>query len=137
MIEYNFLIDWELPQPGEVTDWVSFVIEEEGFELGEINYIFVSDDYLYDMNVKTLDHNTLTDIISFDYSVGSVISGDVYISIDRIRENAAKWQLEFRDELHRVMIHGALHYIGFKDKTAEERRDMRAKEDYCLSLRTF
>ena len=137
MIDYNFLIKWELPEPEAVTAWISFVIEEEGCELGEVNYIFVDDEYLLDINIKALKHNTLTDIISFDYSLGHVVSGDIYISIERIRENAQLNSQTFIDELHRVMVHGILHYIGYQDKTEDERNEMRSKEDYYLSLRTF
>ena len=87
--------------------------------------------------LKTLKHNTLTDIISFDYSLGVVVSGDIYISYERVRDNAVHLGVPHRDELHRVMIHGILHYCGYKDKTEEDKIDMRAKEDYYLSLRTF
>ncbi len=84
-----------------------------------------------------MKHNTLTDIISFDYVVGNIISGDIFMSIERVRDNAVNLGLNFEDELHRVMIHGVLHYCGYKDKTLEEKKLMRSKEDYYLSLRTF
>ena len=113
------------------------MLDQEGRELGEINYIFCDDYYLIEINVNTLKHNTLTDIISFDYTVGDVISGDIYISYDRVLENAEKLSLDFRDELHRVMVHGILHYCGYHDKVEKDRLVMRSKEDYYLSLRTF
>ena len=105
--------------------------------MGEVSYIFCDDEYLYDINVKHLNHNTLTDIISFDYSLGKVVSGDIYISVERVEENAKERNIDFSDELHRIMVHGLLHYVGYKDKTEAEIRAMRKKEDYYLSLRTF
>ena len=137
MIEYAIIGKFELVNQNEISSWVNFVLDEEGKELGEINYIFCDDDYLTDINVKTLKHNTLTDIISFDYSLGNVVSGDVYVSSDRVRENAVSLEIPFVDELHRVMIHGVLHYCGYKDKLDDEKTLMRSKEDYYLSLRTF
>ena len=137
MIEYTFVGEFSLDEEEKISDWVSFVLDQEGRELGEINYIFCDDDYLLEINVNTLKHNTLTDIISFDYTVGDVISGDIYISYDRVLENAEKLSLDFRDELHRVMVHGILHYCGYHDKVEKDRLVMRSKEDYYLSLRTF
>ena len=129
--------EFALEDEPQITDWVQFTLDNEERELGELNYIFCDDNYLHDINVKTLNHNTLTDIISFDYTQGLVISGDVFISYERVRENAKDFDLKFRDELHRVMIHGVLHYCGYKDKLDDEKILMRAKEDYYLSLRTF
>ena len=137
MIEYTFVGKFSLDEEEKLSDWVSFVLDQEGRELGEINYIFCDDDYLLEINVKTLSHNTLTDIISFDYTVGHVVSGDIYISYDRVLENAEKLGLDFREELHRVMVHGILHYCGYHDKVEKDRLVMRSKEDYYLSLRTF
>ena len=137
MIEYAIIGKFELVSQNQISSWVNFVLDEEGKELGEINYIFCDDDYLTDINIKTLKHNTLTDIISFDYSLGNVISGDVYVSYDRVRDNAVSLEIPFVDELHRVMIHGVLHYCGYKDKLDDEKTLMRSKEDYYLSLRTF
>ena len=137
MIEYTFVGKFSLEDEQNLSDWVAFVLDQEGKELGEINYIFCDDDYLHEINVKTLNHNTLTDIISFDYTVGDVVSGDIYISYERVAENAKNLALNFRDELHRVMVHGILHYSGYKDKEADDKSTMRSKEDYYLSLRTF
>jgi len=137
MIEYAIIGKFELANQDQISSWVNFVLDEEGKELGELNYIFCDDDYLLELNVKTLKHNTLTDIISFDYSLGHVISGDVYVSYDRVRDNADNLEIPFVDELHRVMIHGVLHYCGYKDKLDDEKNLMRSKEDYYLSLRTF
>ena len=137
MIDFNYLNDFNLGKEEELRSWIQFVLDEEDRELGEISYIFCEDDYLLDINVKHLKHNTLTDIISFDYSLGRVVSGDIYISVERVKENAGDRRVDFEDELHRVMIHGVLHYIGYRDKTDEDTREMRRKEDYYLSLRTF
>ena len=137
MIEYTIIGKFDLENQLKLTDWVQFVLDQEGRELGEINYIFCDDDYLHEINVKQLKHNTLTDIISFDYSLGDFISGDIFISIDRVIENASDLNIVFSTELHRVMIHGILHFCGYKDKEENDRAIMRSKEDYYLSLRTF
>ena len=137
MIEYTFVGKFSLEDEEKISDWVTFVLDQEERELGEINYIFCDDDYLHEINVKTLKHNTLTDIISFDYTVGHVVSGDIFISYERVLENAEKLTLGFRDELHRVMVHGILHYCGYHDKDEKDKLIMRSKEDYYLSLRTF
>lgn len=137
MIDFNYLDKFELSNEGEIRAWLEFVLDEEDRELGEVSYIFCDDEYLYDLNVKHLKHNTLTDIISFDYSLGKVVSGDIYISVERVEENAKDRGIKFSDELHRIMVHGLLHYIGFKDKSESEKKTMRKKEDYYLSLRTF
>lgn len=137
MIEYTIVGKFSLDDEPQISDWVQFTLDSEEMELGELNYIFCDDDYLHEINVKALNHNTLTDIISFDYTQGVVVSGDVYISYERVKENSEELNLSFKDELHRVMIHGVLHYCGYKDKLEEDRLMMRAKEDYYLSLRTF
>lgn len=137
MIEYTVIGNYQMEDQKSLSDWILFTLHEEGKELGEINYILCDDDYLHELNVKTLKHNTLTDIISFDYTLGVVVSGDIYISYDRVKDNAQDLGLSDRDELHRVMIHGVLHYCGYKDKIEEDKVNMRAKEDYYLSLRTF
>ena len=137
MIDFNYLDKFQLPNEQEVRAWLEFVLDQEDRELGEVSYIFCDDEYLYDLNVKHLKHNTLTDIISFDYSLGKVVSGDIYISVERVDENARDRGIEFDDELHRIIVHGMLHYIGYKDKSESQRKTMRKKEDYYLSLRTF
>ena len=137
MIEYNYETRFELNNPEELSNWVSASIEKENYKEGDLNYIFCTDHYLLNMNNKYLKHNTLTDIISFDYTMGKTISGDIFISIDRVAENALKYKVRMNDELHRVMIHGVLHFCGFKDKTTSEKELMRKKEDYYLALRTF
>ena len=137
MIIFNNLILWEVPVNKKVKNWIVKAILNENLKEGEVNYIFCDDNYLSDLNIKYLKHNTLTDIISFDYTIGKIISGDIFISIERVKENAELFNTKYVDELHRVMIHGVLHYCGYKDKTDEEKTQMRAKEDYYLSLRDF
>ncbi len=115
--------------------WLNASIANEEKSYGSINFIFCSDDFLHQMNKEHLDHDTLTDIITFDFSeTPHNISGDIYISIDRVKENAKQFNVSFVDELHRVMIHGILHLSGYKDKTKKQSLTMRAKEDYYLSL---
>ena len=137
MIEYTVIGDFVLQEQTQITEWVGFTLDQEAKEMGELNYIFCDDTYLLDINIKTLNHNTLTDIISFDYTIGDVVSGDIYISYERVRENAGQLGLDFIEELHRVMVHGILHYCGYQDKESKDKLTMRSKEDYYLSLRTF
>lgn len=131
MISYNYEIDFEF-QEQETVQWLEHVVAEEKRLLGNINYIFCSDDYLHKINLDFLNHDTYTDIISFDYTVGKELHGDIYISIDRIRENAKEYQVSFHNELSRVMVHGILHFCGYKDKSSVDQTIMRAKEDYYL-----
>jgi probable rRNA maturation factor len=107
----------------------------EGFELEELNYIFCSDEYLHQMNLTYLNHDTLTDIITFDNSEAEqIIEGDIFISIDRVKENSEEFDVLFETELHRVLVHGLLHLFGYKDKSEREKVLMREKEEACLSL---
>ena len=135
MISFNYDIEFRIQDEATVSKWISNLIEEENYKEGEINYIFCSDDYLHKINVDFLNHDTLTDIISFDYSVGKELPGDIYISIDRVKDNAKDFNVQFKDELARVMAHGVLHYCGYKDKSEEDVKIMRSKEDYYLSKR--
>ncbi|MBQ9477057.1 MAG: rRNA maturation RNase YbeY [Bacteroidales bacterium] len=115
--------------------WLKTVAESEIRRLGDINVIFCSDHYILDVNMKYLQHDYFTDIITFDYCEGDRLSGDLFISIDSVRENAIEYGTEFEEELHRVIVHGVLHLIGYDDHSKEEIAQMRAKEDYYLSLR--
>lgn len=135
MIEYNYQMPFEFICQDKVSRWISESIQTENHNEEEVNYIFCSDAYLQKLNVKHLSHNTLTDIITFDYNLGRAISADIFISIERIDENANKFGVTFNDELHRVMIHGILHLCGYNDKTEDGKKLMRKKEDYYLSLR--
>ncbi|MBO6879898.1 rRNA maturation RNase YbeY [Winogradskyella sp.] len=136
MISFNYETDFNLDNENQFSDWISKTIKEENCKEGEINYIFCSDHYLLKINVEFLNHDTLTDIISFDYSVGKELHGDIYISVDRVGENAKAFNVKFEDELARVMVHGILHYCGYKDKTEEDKNQMRSKEDHYLSKRS-
>jgi probable rRNA maturation factor len=120
-----------------IRKWVEAVIKKEGYKAGNIQFIFCDDKYLLSLNQYYLHHDTLTDIITFDYKEGKVISGDIFISIDRIKENALQFSSSFSDELHRVMIHGIMHLCGFKDKDKKSKAAMTAKEDFYLSSRRF
>ncbi|WP_026754350.1 rRNA maturation RNase YbeY [Sediminibacter sp. Hel_I_10] len=133
MISFNTETAFELQDEALFTDWISQALEDEEKSEGEINYIFCDDEYLYEMNVKYLNHDTYTDVISFDYSIGNEIHGDIYISIDRVVENAKEFNSEFINELQRVMIHGILHFCGYKDKSEDEAKLMRHKEDFYLA----
>ena len=135
MISFNYETDFKLENSDEVSSWISEAILAEEFKEGEINYVFCSDDYLHQINMDFLDHDTLTDIISFDYTVGKELHGDIYISVDRVKENALEFKASFSDEMARVMIHGVLHYCGYKDKSEADEKEMRAKEDYYLTRR--
>ncbi|WP_422106653.1 rRNA maturation RNase YbeY [Winogradskyella sp.] len=135
MINFHYETDFELEGPDLISLWISNTITEEHCREGEINYIFCSDDYLHKINLEFLNHDTLTDIISFDYSVGKELHGDIYISVDRVKENTTEFGTSFQDELARVMIHGILHYCGYKDKSQEDAKLMRRKEDYYLNKR--
>ncbi|REG89338.1 rRNA maturation RNase YbeY [Winogradskyella sediminis] len=135
MISFNYETDFILENKDQLERWISNTITEENCREGEINYIFCSDDYLHKLNVDFLDHDTLTDVISFDYSVGKELHGDIYISVDRVKENASDFQVSFNDEIARVIIHGVLHYCGYKDKTDADEKVMRSKEDHYLAKR--
>jgi probable rRNA maturation factor len=135
MIEFNTIHGFQIEKPEMISLWLHQVIEDEKKELGELNYIFCDDEYLHKMNVEFLDHDTLTDVISFDYTKGIIVSGDIYISTERVDENATEFDVSFADELHRVMVHGLLHYCGYKDKSDDDVVVMRAKENHYLSKR--
>ena len=137
MIVFNYETDFKLQNEKDTQDWIVKCIEKDSFELGEINYIFCDDAYLHKMNVEFLQHDTLTDIISFDYTMGKEIGGDIFISIERVKENANDFKVTFEQELQRVLIHGVLHYMGYKDKTEEDKQKMRSKEDACLQAFSF
>ena len=134
MISFNYETDFKLPDETKVSQWISSVITSEGCQEEEINYIFCDDEYLHKLNVEFLDHDTLTDIISFDYSVGKTLKGDIFISIERVEENAKDFKVSFEQELQRVIVHGILHYCGYKDKSEDDAKLMREKENFYLNL---
>ena len=137
MVRFFFENKFTLKNRRAIKQWLNQVAKNEKKSIEGVNYIFCDDDYLLEKNIKYLKHNTLTDIISFDYSQGDALLGDVFISTERVSENAVTLGVEQIKELHRVMVHGLLHYCGYKDKTLKEKELMRMKEDYYLSLRTF
>ena len=134
MIDFNYETDFVLDNETAYSEWISAVIFSEDKKEGEINYIFCDDDYLHKINVEYLQHDTLTDIISFDYSVGSEINGDIFVSVERVRENAQDFNVSFEEELRRVIIHGVLHYCGYKDKSETDEQLMRSKEEEKIKL---
>jgi len=134
MISFNYETDFELDDEARYGQWLSQVIASEGKKEGEISYIFSDDDYLLEINKQYLDHDTLTDIISFDYTVGNEIGGDIFISVERVRDNAVDFNVPFEEELRRVMAHGVLHYCGYKDKTEADEQLMRNKEEEKIAM---
>jgi probable rRNA maturation factor len=126
--------NYKIPFPRKTVHWITEVIRLEKRRISSVNYIFCSDRYLLKLNREFLNHDTLTDIITFDESAGKLISGEIYISVERIKENSVKFGSSFNDELHRVMIHGILHSIGYRDKKPKEISVMRKKEEAYLSL---
>ena len=127
---------FSLDQEDSTINWINKVLEKEGYKAENINYVFCSDAHLLELNQQYLNHDTLTDIITFDNSEEKEnLEADIFISIDRVKENASALKKEFSNELHRVIIHGLLHLLGLKDKTEAEKQEMREKEDACLSLR--
>jgi probable rRNA maturation factor len=134
MISFNYETDFELQDEAKYQEWLSSVIASEGKKEGEVNYIFCDDEYLLQINIQYLDHDTLTDIISFDYTIGNEISGDIFISVERVGENAVDFNVPFEEELRRVMAHGVLHYCGYKDKSEADEQLMRDKEDEKITM---
>jgi probable rRNA maturation factor len=134
MISFNYETDFELPNEVVFENWIIDIIDSEASAVGEINYVFCDDEYLHKINVEYLNHDTLTDIISFDYTVGNLIQGDIFISIERVKDNAADFKVSFEEELKRVMAHGILHYCGYKDKTDKDAEVMRQKEEEKIKL---
>lgn len=130
--------DFFLHDAEDLVAWVERIAVVHEYRIAQLTFIFCSDAYLHKLNVEYLDHDTLTDIITFDNADDAdVLEGDVFISVERVQDNAKDLTISFRDELHRVMIHGVLHLLGYHDKDLLSQTAMRRKEDYCLSLRTF
>lgn len=135
MIEFSSQTEFKLEGAVSKVAWIESVVKKERKILGDLQYVFCSDEFLHGINIQYLNHDTLTDIITFDYTSGDVVSGEVYISIERVKENAESLGNSFEDELDRVIIHGVLHLCGYLDKTAEQKKVMRGKEDACLLVR--
>lgn len=134
MISFNYENDFELQNEDQISTWISKVILSENKKEGDINYIFCDDEYLLNLNEQYLDHDTLTDIISFDYSVGNELHGDIFISVERVLDNATDFNVTFDEELKRVLVHGVLHYCGYKDKSESEEQVMRQKEEEKMKM---
>ena len=133
MIAFEYLETEDITEINQNKKWLNQVISNEAKEEGDITYIFCNDDYLLEKNIRFLNHNTLTDVITFDYCEGNSVSGDIFISIERVKENSEVFKVDFLTELNRVMVHGLLHLLGYKDKTERESNLMRKKENYYLS----
>ena len=133
MIAFEYLETEEITEINQNKKWLNQVISNEDKEKGDITYIFCDDDYLLEKNIRFLNHNTLTDVITFDYCEGNSVSGDIFISIERVKENSEVFKVDFLTELNRVMVHGLLHLLGYKDKNERESNLMRKKENYYLS----
>jgi probable rRNA maturation factor len=134
MINFNYESDFTLENEEAIAAWLTAVIVSEKKNEGEINYIFCDDEYLHKINLEYLNHDTLTDIISLDYTMGNEISGDIFVSIERVLDNAKDYNTIFEDELKRVLVHGVLHYCGYKDKSEADESLMRSKEDEKLAM---
>jgi probable rRNA maturation factor len=133
MIKFNNQeIKFSLKNKTILKQWIIKTVDKKKSQVGELNFIFCSDDYLLKVNQEYLNHNTYTDIITFDYTNDKIISGDIFISVNRVEENAKKFSKSFENELHRVMIHGVLHLLGYKDKTKKAKEEMTKEEDRCL-----
>lgn len=133
MIAFEYLKTEDITEINQNKKWLKQVISNEAKEEGNITYIFCDDDYLLEKNIRFLNHNTLTDVITFDYCEGNSVSGDIFISIERVKENSEVFKVDFLTELNRVMVHGLLHLLGYKDKTERESNLMRKKENHYLS----
>lgn len=133
MIEFHYEIDFEIKDSERTSEWLEQLIIEEGKEMGGITYIFCNDKFLLERNQKYLNHDTLTDIITFDYCQGDIISSDIMISIDRVKENSTIFENSFSEELKRVMAHGILHLIGYDDYDEKDKEIMREKENYYIN----
>ncbi len=133
-ISFAFQTNCSFKKRTILKQWIKAIVENNKKEVGEISYIFCSDEQLLEINKEFLNHDYYTDIITFDYSETDVVSGDLFISIERIKDNAKTLKTSYQEELHRVIIHGVLHLLGYKDKTEEESENMRKLEDECLLI---
>ena len=133
-IDFVYNTDFELSNKEQVSDWVLRVVNSKGYKLGNIVYAFFNDEDLKELNIKFLNHDYYTDVISFDETADQVVSGNIAISVDRVKENATQIGVDFEEEMHRVMIHGVLHFIGFNDKTSSEKKEIREQEALALSM---
>ena len=133
-IDFVYNTDFKLSNKEQVSDWVLRVINSKGYKLGNLVYAFFNDEDLTDLNTRFLKHDYYTDVISFDETAEQVVSGNIAISVDRVKENSTQIGVDFEEEMHRVMIHGVLHFIGFNDKTSLEKKEIREQEALALSM---
>ena len=133
MIDFQYIENDKLSNTENLNLWINNVIKEEEMILGDIVYVLCNDEYLLKKNIQFLNHNTLTDVITFDYSDDKIISGDILISTERVVENAKIFNVNYLTELHRVIVHGLLHLLGYKDKIEKDANTMREKENYYLN----
>jgi probable rRNA maturation factor len=133
MIDFQYIENDKLINTEDINLWINSVIKEEGMIIGELVYVLCNDEYLLKKNIQFLNHNTLTDVITFDYTKDKIISGDILISTERVVENSKIFNVNYLTELHRVMVHGLLHLLGYKDKIEKDANTMREKESYYLN----
>ena len=133
MIDFQYIENDKLINNEDINLWINSVIIEEGMIIGELVYVLCNDEYLLKKNIQFLNHNTLTDVITFDYTKDKIISGDILISTERVVENAKIFNVNYSTELYRVMVHGLLHLLGYKDKIEKDANIMRVKENYYLN----
>ena len=133
MIDFQYIENDKLSNTEDLNLWLNSVIKEEGMVIGELVYVFCNDEYLLKKNIQFLNHNTLTDVITFDYTKDKIISGDILISTERVVENSKIFNVNYSTELYRVMVHGLLHLLGYKDKIEKDANIMRVKENYYLN----
>ena len=133
MIDFQYIENDKLSNTEDINFWINNIIKEEQMIIGELVYVLCNDEYLLKKNIRFLNHNTLTDVITFDYSEKKIISGDILISTERVVENAKTFNVNYLTELHRVMVHGLLHLLGYKDKIEKDANTMRKKENYYLN----
>ena len=136
MINFTSNTNFQLRNKTDLKSWIKKVVGKEGWQMKDLCFVFCDDMDLLDKNSKYLNHDALTDILTFEYSENNNIAGDIYISIDRVKENAKTYKVTFENELNRVMIHGVLHLLGYKDNSKKEHKIMREKEDFYLFLQT-
>ena len=134
MIEFIYYTNWQVPQEEEYSHWLNRIVEKERHVLGELTYQFETDERVLEINREHLNHDFYTDIITFDHVQGNLVFGDIFISVDRVEDNAAEFDCSMEEEMKRVMAHGLLHLLGYKDSTPEEKKVMRKKEEECIKM---
>ena len=133
-VEFVYNTDFRINNEAKITSWINSFCQKEGFTIDSLVFAFFNDEDLKSLNIKFLNHDYYTDVISFDETANHVVSGNIAISVDRVKENATQIGVDFEEELHRVMIHGVLHFIGFNDKTTSEKKEIREQEALALAM---